>query len=194
LTEVRRRAPTIPLRARSTVLKANYRYLRETVRAAKGLSFDSISFLAADLTSMAFNRELVWPTERQNEIGLSVEDVMALDDEIELLITECDDELRSGFMVESPSKLRRIVQHFRAHLGMATPRAPICNAPWTSAVIELDGRVRPCFFHAPIGNLDRGNLEDAINGELGRRFRAGLDILTNPTCQRCVCSLNYRES
>jgi hypothetical protein len=36
-----------------------------------------------------------------------------------------------------------------------------------------------------------------INGEQALRFRASLDIETNPICQRCVCSLNYspdRES
>ena len=58
----------------------------------------------------------------------------------------------SGFVLENPDKLRRIVHHFRAHLGLAEPVAPRCNAPWVSAVIESDGTVRPCFFHEPIGN------------------------------------------
>lgn len=184
----------MPLRARTTVQKANHRHLCETVRAVQELGLDSISFLAADLTSSAFNRELVWPVARQNEIGLSMEETSALEQEIENLISDYRTELEAGFIVESPAKLHRIVQHFRAHLGLDVECAPLCNAPWHSAVIELDGKIRPCFFHEVIGNLASETLETAINVPQALQFRAKLDIGHNPICKRCVCALNYRES
>jgi hypothetical protein len=33
-----------------------------------------------------------------------------------------------------------------------------------SAVVEVDGTVRPCFFHQRIGNLDGKTLDQVING------------------------------
>lgn len=194
VASLRKNTIAIPLRARTTVQKANHLHLRETVGAAKALQLDSISFLAADLTSTAFNREVVWPVARQSAIGLSIEETDALEKEVETLIREYEPELESGFIVESRAKLRRIVQHFRAHLGLEPACAPVCNAPWNSAVVELDGSVRPCFFQAAVGNLSSGSLQRAINGPAALRFRAALDIANDPICKRCVCSLNYRES
>ena len=98
-------------------------------------------------------------------------------------------DLETGFIRESPEKLRRIVHHFRAHLGQAEPVAPRCNAPWVSAVVETDGAVRPCFFHEPIGNLMDQSLGEALNGPQAQAFRASLNVAENPVCRRCVCSL-----
>jgi len=190
---LRRNATTIPLRARTTVQKANHRHLCETVHAIQEMSLDSSSFLAADLTSTAFNRELIWPVVRQNEIGLSTDEVLALEVEVEALINRYQRELENGFIVETPAKLRRLVQHFRAHLGLDPACAPVCTAPWHSAVIELDGSIRPCFFQPAVGNLTSRNLEAALNDPQALRFRGALDIPNDPICKRCVCSLNYCE-
>jgi Fe-coproporphyrin III synthase len=184
--------PAIRITARTTVQRSNCFYLRETVAAAKQLNLDGISFLAADVQSEAFNRPLVWPAERQNEIALSHSDLPALEAEIQGLIRDCAADIQSGYIAESPIKLYRILAHFRAHLGIEPPKAPICNAPWTSAVIETDGTVRPCFFHPPVGNIRHANLQDVVNSDKATRFRASLDIESNEICRRCVCSLNYR--
>jgi MoaA/NifB/PqqE/SkfB family radical SAM enzyme len=185
--------PDLRITARTTVQKANCLYLRETVQAARALHLDAISFLAADLESEAFNRPLIWPVGRQNQIALSLSDLPVLEFELNALIREHASDFQSGFIAESPEKLRRIATHFRAHLGLEPSRAPLCNAPWTSAVVETDGTVRPCFFHPPIGNIRHSNFEDVINSEEALRFRSTLDIASNEICRRCVCSLNYRS-
>jgi MoaA/NifB/PqqE/SkfB family radical SAM enzyme len=185
--------PRIRITARTTVQKANCLYLRETVQAARILGLDAISFLAADVESEAFNRPLVWPAGRQNQVALSISDLAVLEIEIKALIRDHAADIRSGFIAESPRKLRRIVSHFRAHLGLELAEAPPCNAPWTSAVVETDGTVKPCFFHPPIGNTRQSTLEEVINSEKALQFRAGLDIRNNEICRRCVCSLNYRS-
>ena len=177
--------------ARSTVQKANHKYLVETARAAQLLQLNGISFLAADLTSSAFNRPLIWPTSRQAEIGLSLSEAALLEDQIETLIRDSEKEFGAGFVVESPEKLRRIARHFRVQLGLESAESPVCNAPWTSAVIEVDGEVRPCFFHQSIGNLRKLSLAAILNGPEGLNFRKSLDITTNSICRNCVCSLNY---
>jgi MoaA/NifB/PqqE/SkfB family radical SAM enzyme len=190
---VREKKRSMSFHARSTVQKTNYRFLRQTVAGAKMLGFDSISFLATDLTSQAFNRDEVWPIVRQDEVALSRNEVKALEEEVEALIRENAEDFRAKYIVESPEKMRRIVRRFKEHLGECAPLAPMCNAPWVSAVVEVDGTVRPCFFHEKIGNLAGKTLEQVINGEEARRFRGSLDVESNSICQRCVCSLNYKQ-
>lgn len=194
IAAIKQNRPEMRVTARTTVQKANHRNLRETVTAAKTMGLDAISFLAADLTSEAFNRGIPWTDTRQAQIGLSLEEVQALAAEVEALVAEFGAEIETGFIAESAEKLRRIVEHFRAHLGLAETRSPRCNAPWVSAVVEIDGTVRPCFFHKPIGNLRSADLKQILNSEQAVAFRAGLDIASNAICNRCVCSLNYRET
>jgi MoaA/NifB/PqqE/SkfB family radical SAM enzyme len=191
--EVRALRPQIPISCRTTVQKLNHTHLRATVSAARSLGLDSISFLAADVSSAAFNREERWDPERQNDIALSRTEVAALEEEIELLIQLHQKDIEQGFIAENNMKLRRIGTRFREHVDSTRPKAPICNAPWVSAVIEVDGSVRPCFFHPSIGNANQLTLEEAINTEPALLFRSRLKIDSDPTCQRCVCSLNYQR-
>ncbi len=184
--------PDFPVAARCTVQRGNHSLLRETLKTARGLGLRSISFLAADVTSTAFNRPDGWPEERRARIALAAEEVDRLEDEIEQLIVgmpECP-----GFVLETPEKLRRIVRHFRAHLGLAEPEAPRCNAPWVSAVVEADGTVRPCFFHRAVGNANEQSLLEILNGPRAMGFRRSLDVSNDPVCRRCVCSLYLREN
>jgi Fe-coproporphyrin III synthase len=181
--------PEMVVRGRCTVQKANHSVLRPTVLTAHNVQLNSISFLAADVTSSAFNRSPGWRPEQQVRVALTLEEVEALDGELEQLIAECRLDLESGFIVESPDKLRRIVRHFRAYLGQATHTSPPCNAPWVSAVIEASGDVRPCFFHPAMGNIHRNTLNEILNAPAAVQFRQNLDIDTNPVCRQCVCSL-----
>ena len=85
---VRRLQPGMRIMAGTTVQRANYAHLRETVRSAKGLGLDGISLLAADVTSEAFNRPLIWPENRQSEVTLSIAEIAVLENEVEALIEE----------------------------------------------------------------------------------------------------------
>ena len=172
---IHRVAPDYSIAARCTVQSANAAHLRETVQTARELGLRSISFLAADVTSTAFNRPLIWPADRQTAIA---PDLAALELEIEGLPTD-------GFVVESREKLRCVVDQFRA------PTAPRCNAPWVSAVLEPNGDVRPCFFHPVIGNTGGRTLAEVLNSPAAVAFRASLNVAEDPICRRCVCSL-YR--
>jgi hypothetical protein len=153
------------------------------------LNLNSISFLAADLGPGAFNHEEQWLGESVTGVALTGIEVEEIGAEIDQLIVECDEDIRSRFLRETPEKLRRIGMHFRAHLGQIPAVAPRCNAPWVSAVIEADGSVRPCFFHRPFGKIDSGTLADIINSGSAVRFRAELNISDNTICRKCVCSL-----
>jgi Fe-coproporphyrin III synthase len=187
--ELRRFRPDIPVHARYTVQKLNHCCLRATAVAAKGIGLNSISFLAADVSSSAFNGQLSL-LEREERVALNAIEVEELEQEIECLIQEHGGDLTSGFISESPSKLGRIVRHFRAHLGQLEPVAPRCNAPWVSAVIDAGGDVRPCFFHRPLGNTRDRALHEILNGPQALQFRRNLDTANDPICRRCVCSLH----
>ncbi len=187
---LRGRDPDFPIAARTTVQRLNHEYLGQTVDTAKVLGLESISFLAADLVSDAFNRPGGWPSDRQDEVALSEGQVDVLEAEVERVIARRAQDIDAGFIRESPEKLRRMVHHFRAQLGLVEPIAPRCNAPWVSAVVEADGTLRPCFFHQPLGNVREKGLRQVINSSGAVRFRAELDVATNPVCRRCVCSLN----
>jgi Fe-coproporphyrin III synthase len=189
--ELRRLRPGYPLSARCTVQRDNCTALRQVVAAALEMKLDSVSFLAADLASSAFNRPGGWPAAQQARVGLNAAQVEALETELDALLEQFAPEIARGFIRENEAKLRRLAQHFRAHLGLAEAAAPRCNAPWVSAVIETDGTVRPCFFHAPYGNVRHTSLREVINAPASVEFRRGLDVATNEVCRRCVCSL-YR--
>ncbi len=184
---IHRSRPEFPIAARSVVQRANFRELRATLRAAQQLRLCSISFLAADIDSSAFNRAGGWEAARKDEIALTADEIPVLESEIVALLREWRG---SPLLIQSEEKLFAIARHYRARLGLAPAEAPRCNAPWVSAVIETDGVVRPCFFHEPIGHAGQGLLA-AINSPAAVEFRASLDVGANPICRRCVCSLNW---
>ena len=95
--------------------------------------------------------------------------------------------------MESPAKLRRIVQHFRAHLGQAEHVAPRCNAPWVSAVIEASGDVRPCFFHPVLGNLHSQTLPEILNSPEALQFRSNLDVEPTRSADDACAPSTFRD-
>lgn len=181
--------PNFPVSARCTVQQANHASLVETAEWGSRLGLQSMSFLAADVTSKAFNRPTAWPILKQDQIALTEHQISVLEEQFVEIEARWRD---SGFVLENREKLQRIVQHFRAHIGLVKAQAPGCNAPWVSAVIEADGVVRPCFFHQPIGSISQGSLLQALNGPQAIAFRGSLDVAANPTCRNCVCSLNWK--
>ena len=181
---IRAQRPEFQIGARCTVQKANHAALVDTACAARRIGLSSISFLAADLTSAAFNRAELWSASRQSEIALTLDQIAVLEQQIGKLVDD-------AFVIDRPQHLHRIVRHFRAQIGLTPFEAPRCNAPWVSAVMEIDGSVRPCFFHPPLGSVSSDQLDEVLNATRAREFRASIDIAANPVCQRCVCSL-YR--
>jgi len=183
--------PTMPIACRTTVQKQNHSHLQATVDAAHSVALDSISFLPVDLTSIAFNRERHWSSGRRDEVALTARELAALELEIEGLIANYRLDIRTRFIRENETKLRHLAIRFREHLIDTPPRSPKCNAPWVSTVMDVDGTLRPCFFHPPFASTAELTLEQALNSPMARVFRSNLDVASNRTCQRCVCSLNY---
>lgn len=182
--------------ARCTVQRANFLHLRDTVRAARDIGLDGVSFLAADVSTDAFNRPGGWTPERAAEVALAAEELPLLEKELVALEREYSQDFARGFIAESPEKLHgRLYDYFSALTGQGDFPAVTCNAPWVSTVIETDGTVRPCFFHPPLGNIhEAGSLEAVLNAPEAIAWRRGLDVRRNEICRRCVCSLALRQA
>ena len=142
-----------PIHGRSVIHKMNFQNWLQIVEAAKEINLNSISFLPADVSSHAFNREVLWSELRQNEILPGEQDLPVLYEVTERLVDEYRGEFESGFIVESPEKIWNIYSYYAAFYGRNLFPFKKCNAPWVSTVIEADGTVRPCFFHEAIGNI-----------------------------------------
>jgi MoaA/NifB/PqqE/SkfB family radical SAM enzyme len=181
--------PTPRLIARSVVQRGNFAALHETIVAAHRMGFDEISFLAADVSSTAFNRAERWGDERIAEVTVGRAELRDLEAAIERAVSMAPELFQNGFVAAGRNSLDRILQYYTALSGTGAFPVVQCNAPWVSAVLETDGSVRPCFFHPPYGSAAPGFIE-ALNSPDAIAFRASLAIEGNQICQRCVCSLN----
>ncbi|MBA4165967.1 MAG: radical SAM protein [Chitinophagaceae bacterium] len=194
IAAVRAIDPGFPFTARTVIHRLNFRNWPMIIKSAKEICLDQISFLPADVSSTAFNREMLWGEDRQHEILLPQKDLEELDAIIEKIIFDYSWEFNSHFIAESPEKLKKIHGYYAAYYGMNEFPYKKCNAPWVSTVIEADGSVRPCFFHSAYGNIKSTPLDALINNQNAIRFRKNLDMDTNTTCLKCVCSLYLSPS
>jgi Fe-coproporphyrin III synthase len=182
--------PVFRVTGRTVIHRLNFRAWPQIIDAAMDLGLDQISFLPADVSSQAFNREIRWDEGRQHQILLEQEELPALQDVLDNLFMRYKDAFEDGFIAESPEKLQKIYAYYAAFYGLNPYPYKKCNAPWVSAVVEADGKVKPCFFHDAIGNIRTDSLENILNSEKGMSFRQTLNMDTNETCVKCVCYLN----
>lgn len=163
--------------ARSVISRRNAGLLDRTVAAARLAGFDAISFLPVDTTSDAFGGD---PAARGAH-ALSGPEIEALREGIDRLAQSGD---LGAYVLEDERKLRE----FARFLGEApgAGRAPRCNAPEWSSVVEADGSLRPCFFQPKIPATPAASLREARRSDA---YRESLRILGegNRICAACVC-------
>ena len=179
---------------RVTLQRANFRQLPAFVSLAKELGARQVSFLAVDVANPhAFGRTDGF----SSDLALRPEELPEMDELLCAMELECAADFRSGFIAESPAKLRRILQYFGALHGKAPYPAVRCNAPEFSAVVGATGRVQPCFFiSGPPAEAalwgDGKALDDfssALNGERMIALRGSIRAGARAECKTCVCSM-----
>jgi len=179
---------------RVTLQRANYRQLRHFVDLAKELGARNISFLAVDVANPhAFART----DDFVSNLALLPEDLPGFEQALNSIEQDHREDFRSGFIAESPQKLRHIHQYFAA-ICRKGPYPPVrCNAPEFSAVIGATGRLQPCFFISgpPEANVLASrsgpgvDLPFALNGTSMSELRAQIDAGLRKECKTCVCSM-----
>ena len=187
---LKRLSPAFKIKGRCVIQRFNFLDYPNIILSAKQIGLDQISFLAADTSSSAFNREQQWTEERVHEIALTKKEANQLERILNLSFSTQNEFYSSGFIAESKQRLLRMVQYYRAINGEGQFPPVVCNAPWVSAVIESDGEVLPCFFHKSYGNIYDDGFDAIINSRRAIQFRKDLKVDTDKTCERCVCSLH----
>jgi MoaA/NifB/PqqE/SkfB family radical SAM enzyme len=179
-------APSI----RVTLQRANYRQLPMFVDLARAAGARQVSFLAVDVANPhAFGRI----DDFGSDLALRVEDLPVFEELIRTMEVEHAESFRSGFIAESPLKLRRILQYFSALCGREAFPAVRCNAPEFSAVMGANGRVQPCFFIPAPRNADAwGDFRAALDSDEMVALRDEIRDGKRSECRTCVCSM-WRE-
>lgn len=173
-----------PVNLRTTVQRANYRELSAFVALARDLGVHRISFLPVDVANPhAFGRV----SDFSSGIALQSDDLPLFERVLSDLEREHAAEFASGFIAESPQKLRRLWQYFAAVCGRGPYPSVRCNAPEFSAVVTAAGQVRPCFFiPGPSSEGDPGAL---LESDSMMALRGAIDRGERPECATCVCPL-----
>jgi MoaA/NifB/PqqE/SkfB family radical SAM enzyme len=182
--------PDYRITARTVIHRLNFRNWEAIINEAKLMGLDQVSFLPADVSSHAFNRQMAWEEPKQHEILIGERELHELQEIINGIVKNNDFDFNMGFIAESPRKMQQIYDYYAAFYGLNPFPYKKCNAPWVSTVIEADGSVRPCFFHDTIGNIRDASLASILNSDEAINFRKTLDMAKNATCVKCVCSLN----
>ena len=196
------RAGGIPVTTRTTVQQANYHEIPKIIEVACAADVNSISFLTVDVSSeIAFGPRFVAdPALALADAGpisvhqpptstLSHDDLPRLASVLAEVEQRFAAEFASGRIAESPAKLRRMLTYFSAVLGEGDFPRPRCNAPHFSTVIEVDGRLRPCYFLPEYGRLKGGSLAEALNIDTAQALRQAYRSGQRAECERCVCPL-----
>lgn len=183
-------APGYRISGRTVIHQLNFRKWLNVIDSAKEIGLNSVSFLPADISSHAFNREQLWDAKRQGEIMLNPDDLPEMKTIIHQIIREHKHDFENRFIAESEEKIMNIYRYYSAFYQLNPFPYKKCNAPWVSAVVEADGSVRPCFFHPAMGNIHKDALCEIVNNPKSLEFRKSLDMGTNNICMKCVCYLN----
>jgi MoaA/NifB/PqqE/SkfB family radical SAM enzyme len=181
--------PDFRVTGRCVLQRFNFQDLIDIVISARAIGLDQISFLAADVSTTAFNHPLPWTEARLEDVALSAAETARFEAIVAQSFIDLEQEYHSGFIAESMPRMKNIVQYYKAVNGMTDYPRVVCNAPWVSAVIESDGSVLPCFFHKPYGNIYSSDFLEVVNTPGAREFRRNLDVNKNEICRKCVCSL-----
>ncbi len=190
---VHRINPKFRITTRSVIQKQNFRHWQQLIETATAMGIKQLSFLPADISTEAFNHANQLADGKRSEILLSKEECEELAEMIRSLQVKFNPLFQSKTIAESPEKLMKIAQYYRAFVQAGNPfPGNACNAPWVSTVIEADGIVRHCFFLGTMGNIYEDKLEDILNKQAAITFRKKLDTNSNPVCERCVCYLSLK--
>lgn len=175
-----------PVTLRCTVQRDNYTELPALVALGRALGARQVSFLAVDVsTHVAFARA----EDYNHTMALGPDDLPRFAAVLDGLERTHAADFASGFIAESPAKLRRLHQYFAALSGEGAFPPVACNAPRFSAVIGADGQLQPCYFIPGAGPLNGAPLGATLNAPEAVALRGAIRRGERAECARCVCAM-----
>ncbi|HEY0769883.1 MAG TPA: radical SAM protein, partial [Sphingobacteriaceae bacterium] len=105
---------TFPVTGRCVLQRHNYADFVNIVRSARSLGLDQISFLAADVSSTAFNRAEAWNEQHVTDIVLTEPQIAHFEQIVTSSFVELQTDYSNRFIAEPPSKMLKLVQYYKA--------------------------------------------------------------------------------
>jgi Fe-coproporphyrin III synthase len=121
--------PGYKITARTVIHRLNFRNWEAIIAEAKIMDLDEISFLPADVSSHAFNRQMAWEQPKQNEILIGPDELPELQEVINRILKNNALDFGMGFIAESPQKIQQIYDYYAAFYGLNPFPYKKCNAP-----------------------------------------------------------------
>jgi MoaA/NifB/PqqE/SkfB family radical SAM enzyme len=177
---------------RTVLQRRNFRQVEAMVNLARSLGAQRISFLAADVQSSAFGRDVHEPAAKDDEVLLTKEETLEFRRIVGEVVSSHADWFRTGFISQSPEGMFHIVQYYEAMAGQGSFPRNTCNAPMVSAVIASNGDLLPCFFLPAFGNIRSNPLDRLLNNMQIRSVRRNVRRYTLERCRKCVCTLHVQ--
>jgi MoaA/NifB/PqqE/SkfB family radical SAM enzyme len=189
----------VPITTRTTIQHGNFRELPQIIDAARNAGVRKVSFLAVDMSStQAFGPRFAADISPISSTmlphappspALTADDLPDFSKVLNRLERDYAADFVSGLIAESPRKLRRLYDYFATLNGESPFSPPRCNAPHLSAVVEVEGSLRPCFFLPRVVKLGDRTLLEALNAQAAIEMRKAYRTGQRSECARCVCSL-----
>jgi len=161
IQELKKRNYNFRVTARCVIQKENFYDLPNIVDAAKEIGLDQISFLTADITTDAFNRQESWNEEKIEEVSLSL-------DELNQFNTKLYPELN-----QSVESLKKELQKFK---DKYKPTPPPINA---QGIMYFDfsgfeNAINSCMIWSPKEKVDLDKLDKYLEALFAQMIAAGL--------------------
>ncbi|MFC1848950.1 radical SAM protein [candidate division CSSED10-310 bacterium] len=180
--------PSIPLIARCTIQKKNWRLLPNIVETAFQQGFDAISFVSVDSYSHAYGQKNSVPATTLTEIVPSQDDISEMSKYQAELLARLKIYFQKKFILEAPEKILTMFDYLAAVAGKSSFPPVFCNAPLFSLFINQQAEVSPCFFRPPIGSLHNGRLIPLLNQQTYSKIRIDEQVYQT-YCRTCTCAL-----
>jgi MoaA/NifB/PqqE/SkfB family radical SAM enzyme len=184
------RAPSVSVRY--VVQRKNFRKVNEMVGFARELGVSKVSFLTADVRSLAFHRDQVGPVASPEEILLDRTECAEFRESITAMLEERRSDFQSHFIAESPRKMMHLVEYFEAQQEIGPLPRNECNAPSVSLVISSTGDVLPCYFLPTFSTVRSNPISRILNSAEIKSIRSAVLAYQPKECHQCVCTLNIR--
>src|SRR5690606_35513286 len=109
--------PDYRITCRTVIHQLNFRVWDKIIESAKSMGIDQVSFLPADVSSQAFNRETPWDAARQGEVMIFKDDLPEFKNMVLKLTEEFKADFESHYIAESPEKLMKMYTYYCALYG-----------------------------------------------------------------------------
>ena len=179
--------PTIV--ARSVLQKSNYTVVDDTIRAVHAIGVDRVSFLAADVTSTAFNRAEPWPAGAPAGNCAHRDDLPLYAAAINRVAHRAVTRSRPDFCRTASPGYGAFTNTTQRRSGWVRRHASVATRRGSRRSWNRTARVRPCFFQ-PAYPSSGGDLEAIINSPGAIHFRRDWMCVRDATCRQCVCTLS----